>query len=229
MKNGTVVAISIIFSGALIAGAVMLNNNNSISGSTSVSASNSGHGGGGNVSSYRPVSQNDHIRGDINAPITIIEYSDFECPFCARLHPTLTRVVNDFPEVRWVYRHYPLSSIHSRAQRASIASECVAKLAGNDAFWQFSDALFNNQRGLGDSLYFSLAEGYGISENALESCMSDKSIASKVNSDLDDAIATGGRGTPHSLIITPNGDAVAVPGALPYEQFAQFINSISAN
>jgi protein-disulfide isomerase len=91
---------------------------------------------------YRPVDQTDHITGSQNAKLTIIEFSDLECPYCKQVHPTIKQVMEKYSaDVRWVYRHLPLS-IHPNALSAAVASECAAELGGNDAFWQFIDAIF---------------------------------------------------------------------------------------
>jgi protein-disulfide isomerase len=91
-----------------------------------------------------PVNQDDHVRGDIKAPIALIEFSDFQCPFCSSIHTTLKRLIQEYDgQVKWVYRHFPLSSIHAEAAPAAVASECIARLAGNDAFWQFADVAFS--------------------------------------------------------------------------------------
>lgn len=92
-----------------------------------------------------PVDENDHIQGDITkAQVVIIEYSDFECPFCARFHPTLEKIVAESNgNIAWVYRQFPLTQIHQHAMERAIASECVAKIKGNDAFWKYADLLFN--------------------------------------------------------------------------------------
>ncbi len=85
--------------------------------------------------------ERDFFKGDANAPITIFEYSDFECPFCARVHPELEKVVAEFPNVKWVYRHLPLD-FHPQAEPAARASICIGQEAGNEAFWNFADAVF---------------------------------------------------------------------------------------
>jgi len=95
------------------------------------------------------ISDTDHVLGKANAKVTIVEFSDFQCPFCSRHHPTMQRIISEYPDdVRWVYKHFPLESIHPRARPAAEASECVADLAGNDAFWQYADKLFANQSSL---------------------------------------------------------------------------------
>jgi protein-disulfide isomerase len=89
-----------------------------------------------------PVTEADYIRGNINAPITIIEYSDIDCPFCHRLHATLKQLVEDRPEdVRWVYRHFPLTSLHPEARDKAEATECVAAIKGKEVFWEYLDLL----------------------------------------------------------------------------------------
>lgn len=86
----------------------------------------------------------DHIRGDANAPIKIIEYSDYECPFCSRVHPTIQSLLSTNSDVAWIYRHLPLEQIHPMARPLAEASECAAELGGNDAFWAFTDALLGS-------------------------------------------------------------------------------------
>ena len=89
------------------------------------------------------VSDQDHIRGNRGAKVTLIEYSDFECPFCARFHPTTLQILDEYgDDVALVYRHFPLDQIHPSARPAAIASECIAELGGEEAFWSFVDEVF---------------------------------------------------------------------------------------
>ena len=87
----------------------------------------------------------DYFKGPADAEITIYEWSDYECPFCARVHPTLQRVVDTYPNVNWTYRHLPLTSIHPQAVPAAAAALCIGQEEGNDAFWSFTDAVFADQ------------------------------------------------------------------------------------
>lgn len=90
------------------------------------------------------VSEEDHAIGAVDAPITIIEYSDLECPFCQRAHPTIQSLVKENSDVSWVYRHLPLEAIHPTARPLAEGSECAAELGGNDAFWAFIDKVFES-------------------------------------------------------------------------------------
>lgn len=88
-----------------------------------------------------PVTEKDHIMGDINAPIMLVEYSDFECPYCKMFQATLKKVVSESNgQIAWTYRHWP---IHQNSVEKLMAAECVAQLKGNDAFWKYGDLLFD--------------------------------------------------------------------------------------
>ena len=89
-----------------------------------------------------PVSKEDHMRGSMNAPVTIIEYSDFSCPFCKRFHPSLQQALREYDgKVRWIYRHFPLSAIHPNALKQANASECANE---QGKFWEYADMLFES-------------------------------------------------------------------------------------
>ena len=90
----------------------------------------------------KPISDSDHILGDKNAPVKIVEFSDTECPFCKRFHTTMQQVVKDSNgQVAWVYRHFPLDQLHSKARKEAEATECAAEMGGNEKFWAYLNRL----------------------------------------------------------------------------------------
>jgi len=233
-KGSIAIPIAILVTGLLIGGAILSRNLGGGNGDTSPSLG--GHGGGNTASAggsrtgFRLASDDDHIRGNASAPVTIVEFSDFECPFCARFHPTLKRVVEESPnDVKWVYRHFPLSQIHSRARGAALASECVANLAGNDAFWQFADTMFGNQSNLGNKFYEETAKKLGVDEEGYSQCIKSKEVSAEVTSDLNEAVGSGGRGTPFAVMVTASGELFPFSGALPYEQIRSLVDQGLSN
>lgn len=168
----------------------------------------------------------DHVRGDRNAAISIIEFSDFECPFCQAVHPTLQQIVDDYDgEVKWAYRHLPLEQIHPQATPSAIASECVAQLAGNDAFWQFIDTMFENQSQLGADFYEETAVGLGVSASAFNTCIESDATLALVGEDVTEAIEANIMGTPFMVVVRGN-ERIPVSGAQPYEAFVQAIEEV---
>jgi protein-disulfide isomerase len=168
------------------------------------------------------VENSEHIRGNKNAKVTLIEYSDFECPFCARFHPTMLKVMEEYGDkVKWVYRHYPLS-FHPNAQKAGEASECVAKQLGEEGFVSFSDKIFeeNNKAGgrLSPEIIEEVATSTGVNMTDYKKCLDSGEMAKKVTDSLAGGTAAGINGTPGTIVLTDSGDAELIPGALPYEQ-----------
>lgn len=169
------------------------------------------------------VSDADHIRGSQDAKVFLIEYSDFECPFCSRFHPTAQQIFNEYGgDVAWVYRHFPLDQIHPKARPAALASECVAEVGGEDAFWAFTDATFSDQTKLSD--ISAIAGSVGVSGGSYESCVESGKYADKVEDQYQKGLTAGITGTPGNIILNQNGDAWLIPGALPYEQFKPIID-----
>lgn len=168
----------------------------------------------------RDVSSDDWIKGDRNAPVKIVEYSDLECPFCQRIHATLQQIVDEYDgEVAWVYRHAPLEQLHSKAPREAEAAECAGELGGNDAFWAFVDRVFEispTNNGLLDSQLPEIAAYAGLNRTAFLNCLESGRHADKVASDLQDAFSAGLQGTPYSVVIGPDGTKYPVSGAQPY-------------
>ena len=182
-----------------------------------------------NTAKMDPVTPDEHIRGNVDAPIKIVEYSDFDCPFCSRFHDTMNSVMEKYgeDEVAWVFRQFPLEQLHPQAPAVAVASECVAALGGNDAFWTFADGYFGD-RGSGKGtphaeLVPALVASAGVDQDAFATCFEDGSQNAAVQSDVDDAVETGGRGTPWSIIVGPTGKTYPLSGALPAQAVEQLI------
>lgn len=177
----------------------------------------------------RPVAKDrDHIRGNPDAAVTLVEYSDFECPFCKRFHSTVKQVVDESRgQVKWVYRHFPLDEIHSKARKEAAASECAAELGGNDAFWKFADRFFeltpsNNNTDL-ESVLPRIARDIGLDSAKLASCVASGKHDRRVEEDRQNGAATGGNGTPWSIIVSKSGKTYPLSGAQPYASVKQLV------
>ncbi|MFT5831979.1 MAG: protein-disulfide isomerase [Candidatus Paceibacteria bacterium] len=173
------------------------------------------------------VTNDDHRKGSADAAITIVEYSDFDCPFCSRFHDSMNELVAANNDVAWVYRHFPLEQLHPQAEGVALASECVGDLAGESAFWSFTDGYFA-ARGAQDAtthdvLVPRLANAAGVSTANLQECLTSGRMQADVQADIDNAIATGGRGTPWSILIGPTGKTYPINGALPTAAIQQVI------
>jgi len=165
----------------------------------------------------------DHIRGGKRAKVTLVEYSDFECPFCSRFYPTVKQVEQEYgDEVRLVYRHFPLS-FHPQAQPAAEASECASE---QGKFWEFHDGIFENQERIGDALFKELAQKIGLNVNKFNDCASSGKFKQKVIDQQNGGAAAGVGGTPHTFVVGASGQIVPVSGALPFEQIKATIDSV---
>lgn len=170
----------------------------------------------------KAVTSDDHVRGPSDAPVTVVEYADFQCPYCGTFHPTMQRLMTDYPnKIRWVYRNFPLTSIHPEAQPAAEAAECAAQ---QGKFWEFADQLFSNQQSLTTAYYPEVAKNIGLNVGKFTSCVKDGSGRAKISADVTDATQIGVSGTPTSYI---NG--TEIPGAQPYETVKAQVDAILAN
>lgn len=168
-----------------------------------------------------------HLYGAASAPITIVEFSDLECPFCARLHPTLKRMVDESNGgINWEYRHLPLPG-HVNAEPAAIASECVASLAGPEAFQTYIEVLLANIGKANAAFLKAEAGKLGVAAAAYDTCIQDPAMATLVRDDKAAASRLGGSGTPYSLVVN-NATKTAYPvtGAVPYEQWQTILSQV---
>ncbi len=213
------VPLAIIVAGALIAGALYFSGNKSTKNQptaqipTAVSAEG-----------MRPVDDTDHILGNPKAELIIVEYSDTECPFCKQFHSTMRRIMDTYGKdgkVAWVYRHFPIDQLHSKARKEAEATECAADQGGNDKFWAFTNAVYEkttSNNTLDPKQLPIIAKEVGLDVNAFNTCLSSGKFAAKVEAHYQDGLKAGARGTPYSLIITKkDGTKVPINGAQPYD------------
>ena len=183
----------------------------------------------------RPVdAKRDHIIGNLNAPITLVEYSDFECPYCKRFHPTVTELMKNNPDkLRWVYRHFPLGFHNPGAQKQAEASECVAELRGNDAFWEYSDLIYQRTTSNGSGFPLDqlrpLAEEVGVNGKVFEECLASGRMAARVQQDIDNGVSIGISGTPAAFLLSTSGESRVVVGAQPLAELQRVVDEMINN
>jgi protein-disulfide isomerase len=170
----------------------------------------------------RAVTEADYIRGNPNAPILMIEYSDYDCPFCKQYHVTMKQIMDEYGitgKLAWVYRQFPLTDLHPNSPRISEAALCVGKAGGNDAFWKFTDQVYDS-RDIDEATNITrlpdFAEAAGVSREDYLSCMNGKQQEEAVMKDIDDGYNAGARGTPFTILIVGDQRAV-ISGAQPYD------------
>jgi protein-disulfide isomerase len=175
------------------------------------------------------IEDNDPVLGELDAGITIVEFSDFQCPFCERAYSGAVADLKNSDEfkngdVNLIYKHFPLNSIHPQAQKAAEAAECANR---QGEFWAYHDTLFTNQNALDIASLKSYAGQVGLDTNAFNACLDGDDARSEVNKETAQATAAGGRGTPYFVIINnDNGDTVPVSGAVPWANFQSAISSV---
>ncbi len=215
-------SISIIVAGVIVAAAIVYTNANP--------SQPSPQAGGQQAApvAVRAPSAQDHIYGSLNAPIVLIEYSDFECPFCSRVHPTLKKIVDDSNgQIAWVYRNFPLSSIHPEAGPAANAAECIAAQLGNAGFWRFANTVFADQSKLGASYYEQLAGQFGADTAQFKSCIAGSAYQAAIAADTAEASNNGGDGTPYTIVWSKNTQ-LPVSGARPEVDFLSVIQQVKS-
>jgi len=173
-----------------------------------------------NIENVKLVSADDHIFGNPNAEIKIIEFSDMECPFCKRFHATMKQVINEYGDkVAWIYRHFPLEQLHPQAKKSAIASECATEIGGNNAFWRYLDEYVDLEEIVSEASFSQIAENIGLNRNQFKTCLNSDKFNDKIDSYIQDAANSGAQGTPYSVIINKNNKKTSINGALPFEDF----------
>lgn len=178
---------------------------------------------------------NEPVRGPLAAEYSLIEYSDYECPYCKRFHATALEFFERTDNLNWVYRHFPLESHEPQATRVAIVGECVADNLNADAFWNFNDTYFAatraGGRGMPGRTAADLAQQVGLTGAQVEACLDDATLRQRVRDEFNEGQRAGVTGTPGIFIRhNPSGQALRIPGAVPLrdleQRFASFRESL---
>lgn len=226
-KQSLAIPIAIVLAGVLIAGAIYLRGPQ-----------------GGAVSStdqlrieeteitIKPVSAEDHILGNPNADIVVVEYSDTECPFCKSFHFSMERLIGEYGkdgQVAWIYRHFPIEQLHSKALHEAEATECAAEVGGKSKFWNYLNKVFEvtpSNDGLDPAQLLVIAGDLGLDKNSFQNCLNSGKYVDKIKKSVEEAIAAGARGTPYSVVVNKKGETFPIDGAVPYSALKSVIEGL---
>ena len=179
----------------------------------------------------KAISKDDYIRGEKNAKLTLISYTDLECPFCKSFHPTLKQLLTDYNgDVNVIFRNYPLS-FHVNAPKEGEAALCVGKLGGADKYWAFVDKIFerttSNGTGFALTALGPLAKEVGVNQDKFQKCLDDGEMTQRVKDETADGNVGGVTGTPSTLLVDPKTGKTlgGIPGAYPLDQAKGFIDA----
>lgn len=178
----------------------------------------------------------DLIYGKADAVVSVIEYSDFECPYCKQFADVPFQVIKDLPDqVNLVWRNFPLPFHEPMATKEAIGAICAAEQGGNDAFWKFGDAIFKGTRSNGqgmpasgdDDAVVALARAQALDLDRFKACVSSENSRKLVAADLQDGVGAGINGTPGVIVINhKTGKIEVMPGAVPAEVLRSAVDGL---
>ena len=237
---------AIIVAGALIAIAVIWSNKPGGVVSNPAGGPSPASNGEPAAIDLSPVTASDHILGNPNADIKIVEYSDPSCPFCKLFDPTMHQLVGEYGpggKVAWIYREFPLDQpgtrpdggvLHPNAGREAEALECAALVGGNTKFWAYEKKWYEDVPEDGasrpaaddEAAIVRIAKDTGLDTAAFSDCLSSGKTKDLVQKDYESGLNAGVSGTPYSIIITPSGSKVPLVGAQPYATVKAAIDAL---
>lgn len=241
-KNSITIStpMAIVLAGVIIAGAVCFGQTGAGGAMSSTGSSNLPNAGitapqappqSQTADNVPKITDKDHIRGNREAKVALIEYSDLECPFCKRFHPTAQQVLEEYgDEVSWVYRHFPLS-FHANAQKETEAAECANEQGGGEKFWAYVDAISerttSNGTGFALDKLTPLAEELELDGEKFRECLDSDKYAQHVKDEMAGGQAAGVNGTPGNIILNrESGETRLIPGAVPFETIRAAIEEV---
>lgn len=214
-KNSLLIPIVIVIIGIIISGGIFVYRTNLKIDPSDLNKNISPEAG------IRPITNEDKILGNPNADVIVVVYSDFECPYCKIFHSTMNEIMSEYGrdgKVAWIFRQFPLESIHKNAKNAAISSECVYRIGGNEQFWSYSNILFSSSTEiLNKENLEKIATDIGIEKEKYNACINSAEIIEKIDSDIADGKLIYENdpnfGTPYSFVITKTGVQTKVIGA----------------
>lgn len=167
-------------------------------------------------------------RGNKDAPVVMVEYSDLECPFCKRIHPDLQKLFNENGgNLAWVYRHFPLS-FHPKAQKSGEATECAYDELGNEGFWKMTDAIYEKMPAMELTELPAIAASIGANQATFQQCLDSGKTAKRVTDDQAEGTKIGVQATPTTVFYNmKTGKSQTVEGAVPFDQLKQAYEAVS--
>jgi protein-disulfide isomerase len=228
-KSSPALPIAIIFGFAMIALAIFITNKNAVT--PVIAVNDTQETNTTKEGEPRPVTQTDNIRGNPNAPILMIEYSDYDCPFCSQYNFTMNKIMDEYGitgQLAWVYRQFPIAELHPNSPKISEAALCVGDIGGNEAFWTFSDLIYEKRDDNEMTNVTKLpqyAETAGVSQEKYIECMESGRMKDEVISQIEDGFNSGARGTPYTVLIVGNQQAV-INGAQPYDVVKGIVDNL---
>lgn len=179
-----------------------------------------------------PVTEQDHILGNPQAKIVMVEYSDLECPYCKLYHKTMLKIMDEYGKdgtVAWVYRHFPLDSLHTKARNEAEASECASELGGNQAFWDFINNVYGttpSNNGLDPTKLPEIAVKIGLNKDAFVACLASGKYKDKVEAQFQSGLRAGITGTPSTFFFSKGNDTIPLEGAQAHPSVKGTIDTI---
>lgn len=221
MKSQYILPVTIVVAGLLIAGAVFLVGKTSVP--TPITP--------GHITARPFDAATDHILGNPNAIVKVVEYMDLECRHCKTFEATMHQVMSFYGasgNVAWVSRPFPLGSIHSKAPMEAEAAECAADQGGSIAYFKYVDKIFEvtpSDNGLDLAQLPVIAGQVGLNVDTFNTCLNSGKYTKKVTSSYNEALAMGAQGTPFSLVMVGT-DSIALPGNQPYDSMRAAIDAV---
>jgi len=183
------------------------------------------------INQIKTVDEKDYIRGNPNAPILLIEYSDYECPTCVEFHASLKKIMNEFGasgKVAWVYRQFPVSNIFPNSNKLSETALCVGEIGDNNAFWKFTDYIFTNRQADDLTDMTKLEESVketGVDRDLFESCIRNGRNKKLLEKSSSEALAAGIENLPHTFVVIGD-ESKSISGAVSYTVVRQIVKDL---